>query len=190
MSPPLPKTSKGRGKSCLQTPVFDLVLVQTQRHQRSSHRVSPESERCRFQQKINPNRVQLFTADKTHLRRLAFTGAGTPGSHQGLVAPANHSRNSCHAWVTLGSSFALVLLFPNRPSSSNGEKPNSALNLFMTNFNPFVPVPTLFFGLDGSPSPLFALPMYLQSATNPSKLPLARPNKPCFLNSASAANME
>lgn len=138
------------------------------------------SQRGANSRKINPNRVQLFVAENRHLHTLAFTGSWTPGSYQGLMVPANNSHNSCHMWVTLVSSFAPVTLFPNRAFSSNGEKPNSTLNLFMASFNPFVPLPTLFFGLHVSPSLLFTLLMYLQSATTPSKLPFVRLNKPCF----------
>lgn len=50
----------------------------------------------------------------------------------------------------------------------------------MATFNPFVPVPTLFLGLNGSISLLFTLLIYLKSAINPSKGSFAGLNKMCF----------
>lgn len=50
----------------------------------------------------------------------------------------------------------------------------------MATFNPFVPMPTLFFCLNGSISLLFTLLIYLKSPINPSRLSSAGLNKMCF----------
>jgi len=141
---------------------------------------------------MNRSWVCLLAAENTELRRVAFAGTCPPEPPHGPVVPAAGSPNSCHAWVALGSSSATgpPSLFPDRPSSSSSEKPNSTLHVFMASSNPFVPVPALFFGPCCSPSPLFALPMYLQSATSPSELSFSNLNKPRFPNSDSVASTE